>query len=404
MAFLILLIVVLVIAYRAMTSEDRARFGRRSLQVLKRLRDKITLGHRELESFHKALHARTPVAPVTPFLIAANIAVFALILVSPHPLGDSNVLVEWGGNFGPRTANGEWWRLVTALFVHAGWLPLVVSIIGLAQIGFILERLVGPLAFAAVYFASGVFSGVVLLSGSPVAVHVGASGAIFGTYGLMLASLLRGGLVWGRRAVIPAAALKRLAPAVAVFVLYNLGTDTMARTAELGGLLTGCACGLVAAWHVREQHASVPKIAAATAALVAAAVVVAAPLRGMVDVTPELERLVTVEERTATTFQAALDRFQKGRMTAEALAEVIEGAILPDVKAARARVETLDHVPPEQQPLFAACKEYLRLRDESWRVRSTAFRRSSMPMLREADSLERASREILREITAAGQS
>jgi hypothetical protein len=175
----------------------------------------------------------------------------------------------------------------------------------------------------------------------------------------------------------------------------------MGSAVQLTGLLTGCACGLVVAWRVRERRASVPRIAAATAAMIAAVAIGAFPLRGMMDVTPELERLVAVEEQTAATFRTALDRFQNGRMTAEALAEVIEGAILPDVKAARARVELLDRVPPEQQTLLVACKEFLRLRDESWRVRSAAFRRASMQMLREADSLERASREILREIAAA---
>ena len=400
MAFLILLLVVLVIVVPAATPEDRARFHRAGLHMLQRLWETIALRHRD-ESFHKTLDARTPVAPVTPVLIAANIAVFVLILVSPHPLSDPNTLVAWGGNVGPRTANGEWWRLITALFVHAGWLHLLVTLIGLAQLGLVLERLVGPLAFAAVYFATGVFCGVVQLSASPVAVHVGASSAIFGTYGLMLASLLRGGLVRRVPAVIPVAVLKRLAPAATVFVVYNLATDTVASAVQLSGLLTGFACGLVVAWRVSERHASVPRIAAATAAMVAAAAIIAVPLRGIVDVTPELERLVAVEERTATTFRTALDRFQNGRITADALAEVIEGAILPDVKAARARVELLDRVPLEQQPLVAACKEFLRLRDESWRVRSAAFRRASMQMLREADSLERASREILREITAA---
>ena len=62
-------------------------------------------------------------------------------------------------------------------------------------------------------------------------------------------------------------------------------------------------------------------------------------------------------------------------------------------------MESLDSIPLQQQPLVAAGKEYLRLRNESWRVRSAALRRASMPMLREADTLERASRDILRQIS-----
>ena len=105
----------------------------------------------------------------------------------------------------------------------------------------------------------------------------------------------------------------------------------------------------------------------------------------------------------ATTFRAAADEFGKGRITAEALAEVIERSIIPEMQAARARIETLDNVLPEQQARVNACKEYLRLRNESWRVRSDAFRQSSMSMLREADTIERASLEILRRIAPTGQ-
>jgi rhomboid protease GluP len=397
MGIVILLLAVFVIAHRAMTPEDRARFDRAGVRLLQRVREAVTLRHRELESFHQMLDARTRLAPVTPVLTAANIVVFVLILVGTHPLSDPNTLVAWGGNFGPRTANGEWWRLTAALFVHAGWLHLLANVIGLVQLGLVLERLVGPLAFTAVYFATGLLSGVAHVSTSPLTVYVGASGAIFGIYGLMVASLLMG--VRGTRAGIPLALLKRLAPAAAVFVIYHLATDTVTSATQLSGLLSGFACGLVIAWRVSEQRASVPRIAAATAAVVAGAMIVAAPLRGMVDVKSELERLVTVEERTATAFRTALDQFDHGRMTAEALADMIEGAILSDVNAARARVESLDNVPLQQQPLVAACKEYLRLRDESWRVRSAALRRASMAMLREADTLERASRDILRQIS-----
>ena len=73
MGLLLLLVVVVVIAYRAMTAEQRARFPRTMLQVIQRLKQVITLRHPELESFHDTLHARTPLAPVTPTLIAVNI-------------------------------------------------------------------------------------------------------------------------------------------------------------------------------------------------------------------------------------------------------------------------------------------------------------------------------------------
>ena len=405
MGLLLLLVVVGVIAYRAMTAEQRARIPRTMLQVSQRLKNVITLRHPELESFHHTLHARTRLAPITPTLIGVNVAVFVLMLWGTPPLSDPDTLIEWGGNFGPRTANGEWWRLITTLFVHASWLHLLANVVGFMQLGFMLERLVGPVAFAVMYVAVGLFSSVINLSASPMSVHIGASGAIFGSYGLMIAVLMWGVL---RRSVpiMPITATKRVAPAIVAFVLYNLATDASASVAEFSALIAGFACGLVMAGSVSEPKASVRRIAMAAAAMLAAAVVVAVPVRGIgdvVDATPELQRVVTEEERTTTTFRAAVDQFTTGRITAEALAEVIERAILPTVKATRERVDLLQKVYPQQQTLVAACKEYLRLRDESWRVRTAAFRQSSMSMLREADTIERASLEILGQITPALQ-
>jgi hypothetical protein len=254
-----------------------------------------------------------------------------------------------------------------------------------------------------VYLAAGLLSSAITLAAFPVAVNVGASGAIFGAYGLMLAVLLWGVL---RKAswIIPVTVAKRLAPAAAMFVLYNLATDTVASVTEFSGFITGFACGLVVAANIGERKASVRRVAVATVATIAAAVATAAPLRGIADVVPELERVVAVEKQTAATFRAASDRFNNGRISARALAEVIERAIIPELAAARARFESIGKVPEEQRTLVAACSRYLRLRDESWRIRSAGFRDASMSKLREADTVERSSLEILREFTPADRS
>ena len=399
MAFLVLVAAAAVMVYRAKTPEERIRFAGAAVRVLQRLKQVLTLRHRQLDAFHDARVARTHVAPVTPVLIAANITVFVWMLFTSGSPGDPNTLIGWGANFGPRTTNGEWWRLATALFVHAGWLQLLINLVSLAQLGIVLERLVGPLAFASVYFAAGVFTGVAHLWASPVTVSVGASGAIFGAYALLLASWMWG-LLPRVPATIPAAVARAVAPAAAVFILYSLTTDAVASGAELGGFAAVFAGGLLVARGISDRTASVRRTATATAIVVTVALVLGVPLRGMTDVTPELERVATIEEHTGTAFRAAVDRFKNGTITAQRLAEVIDGEILPELTAARARVESLEKIPPQQRTLLAACKEYLRLRDESWRVRAAALRRGSMPMLSEADTIERASLEKFREITA----
>ena len=93
-----------------------------------------------------------------------------------------------------------------------------------------------------------------------------------------------------------------------------------------------------------------------------------------------------------------MKQFKLGTLSAEALAQTIERKITPELAAAQARLKTLGRVPPEHQPLLASAEEYLRLRDESWRLRAAALHKSSMSALRKAEGAERASLEAFEKI------
>src|SRR5207237_9909570 len=100
-------------------------------------------------------------------------------------------------------------------------------------------------------------------------------------------------------------------------------------------------------------------------------------------------------------FEAPVEPCEGGRAPAKALAGIIEGSILPAFAAAATRVDALQNVPPSQQPLVAGARVYLRLRDQSWRLRAEALRKANMAMLRQADSIEYASLTAFRQIGAA---
>jgi hypothetical protein len=70
---------------------------------------------------------------------------------------------------------------------------------------------------------------------------------------------------------------------------------------------------------------------------------------------------------------------------------MIDITILPELQAARVRVTALQRVPVAHQPLVIAATDYLKLRDESWRLRAEALSKANMRLLREADLRERAS-------------
>jgi hypothetical protein len=92
--------------------------------------------------------------------------------------------------------------------------------------------------------------------------------------------------------------------------------------------------------------------------------------------------MIALEESTTSAYQRAVTQFKLGTMNTKALALVIERKITPELQAMQARLKTLGRVPPEHQPLLASAEDYLRLRDESWRLRAAALHKSSMPALR----------------------
>ena len=425
---LFFLIVLGAFALYVMTADERAQLVRTLLAATRRGKDAAVRNRRQPDPWGDVLRARTRWVFVTPALVALNVTIFVRMLFGPGALSDPETLVNWGGNFGLRTTNGEWWRLVTTMFVHSGMLQLLVNLVGLVPLGFILERLVGHVAFAAVYITAGVFASLVSTYTHPVATSVGASGAIFGSYGLLLAAL-----IWGTfhrsTVTVPLRAVKRLGPAAAVFILYNMAAGGLERDAEILGLVTGLACGLVLMKGVSDRKPSVRRVAAAMATTAVIAVVLAFPLRGLADVRPEIERVVAVEDRTASTYKAAVERFKSGRITTEGLAQLIDRTIMPELHAAQARLKALDRVPHEHQPLVASAEEYLRLRDaswrlrveglhkakgltveepdrthdENWRLRAEGMHRTNLLTLGEADRTERASLEALEKIRPSDQ-
>jgi len=349
---------------------------------------------REPDAFDAALRARTPLPTATPAIAGLTVLVFGMMVAAPGSIGDPGTLTEWGANVGTLTSNGEWRRLLTSIFVHAGPLHLLVNVAAIVQIGIVLERIVGPAAFAAVYLTSGLFASLVSLATFPVAVSAGASGAIAGLYGLLV--MTAGWAMLPRSPVtIPLRVFRSLAPVTAIFALYNLVSGALPTGAELGGALTGAICGAGLARGIGTARPPLRRVVTASASAVLVALACAIPLRGLADVRPELDRLVALEETLDAAYERAVGQFRIGAMSARQLAEVIERTIVPELQAAQARLREFDKVPREQQDLLARAEEYVRLRDESFRMRAEALEASDMTALRAAEQRERASLEAL---------
>ncbi|MGE9313481.1 rhomboid family intramembrane serine protease [Niabella sp. CJ426] len=177
---------------------------------------------------------------VTPILINLNILVFiAMVATGVHVLTpDGESLVRWGANFKPVTLEGQWWRLLTNCFLHIGILHLLLNMYALVYIGQLLEPYLGKARFLTAYLLAGIAASVTSLWWHDLTISAGASGAIFGMYGVFLAMLTSD--------LIEREARKSLLASISIFVGYNLlyglkgGIDN---AAHIGGLVSGFIIG-----------------------------------------------------------------------------------------------------------------------------------------------------------------
>ena len=182
------------------------------------------------------LRAQVPRLPVTFALIAANLLVFAAMLAAGAGLWHSanGVQLAWGANFGPATQDGQWWRLGSALFLHFGLLHLAMNMLALWDGGRLVERMYGHVRFVAIYFVAGLAGNVAsLVAQGSGAVSGGASGAIFGVYGALIA------YVWAHRGRIHAADFRWLFWGALIFTALAVGFGFVVpgidKAAHLGG-------------------------------------------------------------------------------------------------------------------------------------------------------------------------
>jgi len=172
---------------------------------------------------------------VTLVILGANLVAF-LLMNKAGGSTNTDVLLDFGASFGPYFRRGEYWRLVMPMFLHIGWLHLIVNSYALFILGPILERIYGYGRFALLYVAAGMGSSALSMSLSRN-IAAGASGAIFGIAGAMLvAGYLHRELIpprWGR-------ALGRgILPFIVINLIFGFSVRGIDNWGHLGGLLTG---------------------------------------------------------------------------------------------------------------------------------------------------------------------
>lgn len=174
-------------------------------------------------------------APLTYALLVTNILVFVALEASggsQNPL----VLLEWGAKFTPAIRAGQPWRLVTAMFLHAGILHLAVNSYSLHNLGNVVERLFGTPRFALIYLIGGIWGSLAsTFMSDPRVLGVGASGAIFGLAGCLFYFGLR--YPYHFRVLVG----WRFIAIVLINLLIGFSSSHIDGYAHIGGLLGGFA-------------------------------------------------------------------------------------------------------------------------------------------------------------------
>lgn len=180
-------------------------------------------------------------APVTMFLVVVIAVVFALEVLS-NAFGTDQGMIDFGAIVPDLIQRGEYWRLITAMFLHAGWLHWATNSWALYQLGALYETLFGSPRFAATYLISGVCASLASVVFSK-SVAVGASGAIFGIMGAFVFSLLRSPHYRHERWT------RGLIQQIMFWTLVNIAIGFSVRfidnAAHIGGLVAGLLLGFV---------------------------------------------------------------------------------------------------------------------------------------------------------------
>lgn len=191
---------------------------------------------------------------LTRVLFGANIAVFLAMALASGSIDNfpGSVAIHFGANYGLYTLSGQWWRLVTYMFLHGGIWHIVFNMWCLWDLGQLCESLYGRWSYATIYFLTGIAAGLTSVGWNPGVMSVGASGAIFGLAGALAASYYLGEFSLPGAAIRPA--LRSLLFFIGFNVLFGIGYNVFTggnggvdNAAHIGGLVSGVILGALIA-------------------------------------------------------------------------------------------------------------------------------------------------------------
>lgn len=320
---------------------------------------------KQAEEIEKVLNLGSGNTYLSYGIIAINILVFvAMVATGVDIMSPLTIdIIKWGGNQYDLTLGGDWWRLLTCMFEHIGIFHLLLNMYALYSLAVYLEPMLGKLRFASGYLSTGIFAGLASLwwHSDGNTVSAGASGAIFGMYGIMLALLLTN--------LIPKQVRQALLQSILLFVAYNIfyglrpgsGIDN---SAHIGGFVSGLAVGFLFYFSLgKNQNGNKEKLFAGVALL--AAVLVAYAVIGKGPATDDGKLRKALYEFSAIE-NKALEVYRDTTLTDKQQEERLRNVSLVEWKKAEALFSVInaDKLSPGKKKEYLLFKEYCGLRIE----------------------------------------
>ncbi|MEI3611706.1 rhomboid family intramembrane serine protease [Pseudogracilibacillus sp. SO30301A] len=167
----------------------------------------------------------------TYIFIALNIFMFLMLELNGGSL-NIETLIQSGAKYNPAIVEGEWWRIVSSMFLHIGALHLFMNMLALYYLGTVVERIFGTARFVIIYFLAGIGGGLTSFAFN-VHVAAGASGALFGLFG----ALLFFGIIYKR--LFFQTMGKNLIFILAINLVFGFLVPQIDMGAHVGGLIMG---------------------------------------------------------------------------------------------------------------------------------------------------------------------
>ena len=186
--------------------------------------------------------------PLTIALVASNVLAFLWELTTGS-LDNSLVLLKDGALYGPLVVDAhQYWRIASAAFLHGGWAHIALNMFALYVVGRFVETVAGSVRMFFIYALAMIGSGIAVVLFSYTDLTLGASGAIFGLFGAIVAI----GMKLGRpgRALIA-----QTAPIILLNLAFGFAIPNISNAAHIGGLISGYLAGLLIYWPPRRRPA-----------------------------------------------------------------------------------------------------------------------------------------------------